>query len=114
MKVEIEEVGKVKVGLCSGRHSIPGVNEYIFVADVSPVDFAGMQARVYDWLIGEKIMDSDGNVTNIEINVFVTGLTAAMLTVFSVCVAEGIDLVAWHYDRDVEEYKPQRLNTRPY
>ena len=90
---------EITMGLCAGRHDIPGIDNYIFPETVNPTDFSEM--RNIAW---ENIpRDTE------TLHVYVTGLTAAMLAVVSVCQARGISLIAHHYDRESGNYIPQTV-----
>lgn len=87
-----------KFGVCAGRHTMP-VEEYIFGEEINPTDYAGMYASAW-----EKIpADAD------EVDLYITGLTAATLAIVAVCQARNISLNAYHYDRDTGEYLCQRV-----
>lgn len=88
-----------KMGLCAGRHVIPGIDSYIFPETVSPTDFA--ELRDIAW----ENIPSDAET----LHIYVTGLTAAMLAVVSVCQVRGISLVGHHYDRESGNYLPQTV-----
>ena len=87
-------------GLCEGRHLIP-VEEYIFPAEVNPIDFDGMLETAREAVKGAE-----------DVQVYVTGLTAAMLAVVSACAEAGIPLMAYHFDRSTGEYRPQSIIPR--
>lgn len=88
---------KKTVGLCAGRHPLP-VEEYIFPAELNPTDFDTMRRIASDFLVGVD-----------HVTVYVTGLTAAMLAVVSVCASRGIGLTAMHFDRSCGEYLQQEI-----
>ena len=90
---------EITMGLCAGRHNIPGVDNYIFPENVSPTD----PTQLLD--IAWKNIPA-GTKT---LHVYVTGLTVAMLAVVSVCQARGISLIAHHYDRESGKYYPQSV-----
>ena len=86
----------VKMGLCRGRHDIPGVDSYIYPSQVDPLDLAGQAATAAAALAGVEVLD-----------LYVTGLTVALVTVINHCHRAGIALTLWHYDRDSRSYYPQ-------
>jgi len=86
-----------KFGLCAGRHAIPQVQDFIFNEVLNPTDFYGMLKTA------RETIPEDAD----SIEVFVTGLTPAMLAVARVCFERQINLIAWHYDRDAGGYKSQ-------
>ena len=86
----------LKMGLCRGRHDIPGVESYIYPSQVDPLDLAGQAATAAAALAGVEVLD-----------LYVTGLTVALVTVINHCHRAGIRLTLWHYDRDSGSYYPQ-------
>ncbi|OQA07947.1 MAG: hypothetical protein BWY65_01678 [Firmicutes bacterium ADurb.Bin373] len=87
---------KTKMGLCRGRHDIPGVDNYIFPSQVDPLDLAGMEAAAAAALAGVEALD-----------LYVTGLTVALVAVINYCRQAGISLTLWHFDRESGDYYPQ-------
>lgn len=84
--------------LCSGRHSTPATDA-IFPAEVDPTDFDALY-RTADGAIFQGAT---------AIDLYVTGLSQALLSVVSVCVDRGISLTAFHFDRATGEYLPQNI-----
>ena len=63
----------INLGLVKGRHEIPEVTDYIFKGTIeNPSDF-GFMWKVADDYIGDMDMSIK------EINLYVTGLTAALI-----------------------------------
>lgn len=126
----------VVVGLCAGRHDMP-VKEFIFPQVVDPTDFERMRSIAKDFIlsrVGVRAsvngphdnyvgVDPDyeccGGINDYDIDymqfwdgehplvVYVTGLTACVAAVISVCVRCGVDLTLMHYNRETGEYLPQ-------
>jgi len=87
-----------KMGLCEGRHPIPEVSGYIFPAQVDPLDMVGQAAKAAEALEGVQAL-----------NLYVTGLTVALVTVINHCRHAGIALTLWHYDRESGGYFAQEV-----
>lgn len=121
---------KLKLMLCAGRHSIPdAVDGSIFsseIYDVTAVDKLEMKAYYGIWNAcfrhhknnesGFLKSDDDWDGSDAEpliicrplhIDLYVTGLTVALVAVINCCAKEGIDLKLWHFNRDTGEYYPQ-------
>ncbi len=45
----------------------------------------------------------------LHINLYVTGLTVALIATLNVCRREGIDVTLYHFNKDTEEYFPQEV-----
>lgn len=114
------------VGLIKGRHPIP-VEDFIWEEELpkeSVTDYPGMARHVERWITahcrtrtGYGVRPINGNdSTDIEcwcgdpLNVVVTGLTAATAAVIDVCAIYGVPLTLWHYDREADVYRPQRMS----
>lgn len=46
---------------------------------------------------------------NIKLNLYVTGLTVALIAVLNVCRKEGIKVTLYHYNTATKEYFPQEV-----
>ena len=94
---------KFTLGLVSGRHSMP-VEEYVFGGEIKdPLNFAEMESTINNRFQELKIQEGD------EINVYVTGLTAATVEVINTCRKYNVTLYLYHYDRDSNSYKKQTV-----
>ena len=122
----------VSVGLCAGRHDIPGVDEYIFPNTVDPMDFHGMKRQATRRLIdlirntgrGQVyVLDEDDEgpcdrvYVPVDIRLYVTGLTPATIAVmqafeclYEACRVHGLTLM--HYDRESGQYREQEWKSR--
>ena len=89
---------KYTMELCSGRHNTPA-DVAIFDNIPDPTD----TAKLFDTAWDRIPQDCD------SLNVYVTGLTVAMLAVVKVCERRQIDLTAYHFNRDSGEYYPQDI-----
>lgn len=117
---------KVVAGLCRGRHEIKEVEDkYIFdeITDVTDIYNISHRALkfVMDEFRNEKLMyrtidiDDDGSdiISGKKIrghmNLYVTGLSLALVEVIKACHEVDIMLTLWHYDMSSEEYFPQEV-----
>lgn len=92
---------KYVFGLCKGRHEVP-VENYIFEEEITdPTDFTVMENRA------DNAIPKDAD----QLDVYVTGLTPAMLAVVTICFLRKINLTAYHYDRETGSYIPQKVIT---
>lgn len=87
------------MSLCAGRHEYPAqVSGSIFGQNLNPLDLAGMREDAEKALAGVVALD-----------LYVSGLTIALVEVISVCRAHGITLTLWHFDRNTGSYYPQTV-----
>ena len=93
-----EKVNSTKtMSLCKDRHDIPqAVDGAIFPSVVDPTDINALQRIVYEKL---------ENITNLEL--YVTGLTVALVEVINYCSVYDIELKLYHYNRDTDSYYTQ-------
>lgn len=89
------------MSLCRGRHEIPQATDgSIFPSNVNPLDVDGLERFASRQLIGYHCK---------RLNLYVTGLTVALVAVINVCRKEGIELTLYHYDRESNSYYPQKV-----
>lgn len=94
----------INVGLVKGRHEMGDlVSDFIFKGPIEdPTDF-GKMWLVADGFIGDLPMDVK------EINLYVTGLTAALIEVIKVCRDYNIKLNLFHFDTKTNTYVKQEM-----
>lgn len=91
------------LGLCSGRHEIPNVSEYVFDANIDPTDIPALNRQAAKVLAGADHVD-----------LYVTGLSVALLAVVRYCITNDITLTCYHFNRDSGEYYPQQVVSVEY
>jgi len=89
----------MKIGLCKSRHEIDGVVEYLFPNSVNPLDLSGLEETAFIAISKMEIGKS--------IDLYVTGLTVALVAALNVCRREGIAVTLYHFNRESGEYYPQ-------
>ena len=92
---------KMRLGLCEGRHPIKGIEGYVFTSTLDPTDIQGMSLVCH-----EKLKHCNG------LDLYVTGLTVALVTVINYCCHNYIPLTLWHFDKDTGDYYPQEVATQ--
>ena len=116
---------KLLLGLVKGRHPLP-VEDYIFQEIKNVMDFSTLEEEAFKKLLPyvEKcdLVESESPScymdypdvpfikNDIELNIYVTGLTPATLAVINACrrlVVREINF--YHYDREKNEYKKQTV-----
>lgn len=86
-----------KMALCEGRHEIPeAVDGAIFGNTIHPLDIKGMRKTAAEKLNGVQVLD-----------LYVTGLTVALVEVMNYCHVNGVALTLWHFDRESGTYYAQ-------
>jgi len=85
----------MKFELCKGRHATPA-DDSIFGTELNPLDIEGLE---------QIAMDKLQSVT--ELDLYVTGLSVALVAVINTCHKLGIKLTLWHFDKDSNSYYPQ-------
>ena len=89
----------VKVGLIKGRHSLP-VDDYIFNEVDDVFDYAEMSNRIHTKL---KLAT--------RVDLYVTGLTTALIEVVNYCIIMNTNLTLWHYDKVSNKFVSQPVDT---
>lgn len=94
MKKELKEID---YGLCSGRHQLP-VQGYFFNTIGDPTDVFGLEFKASLEL--QFLKDNGIGL----INLYVTGLTPALIAVINSAKKFNIRIVLYHYDKIQEKY----------
>lgn len=94
-----------KMVLCAARHSHPTIDGLpaIFEGEINPMDFNGMMKIAARKLKGVDALD-----------LYVTGLTPALVAVLNVCIISAIPCRLWHYNRATNAYDVQIVATDNY
>lgn len=96
-----EEVDHTSMALCEGRHEIPqAVDGSIFGNTIDPLDPNGLQAEAKS-----KLRELDIK----SLDLYVTGLTVALISVLNACRELEIEVTLYHYDRESGNYYPQQV-----
>lgn len=88
------------MALCEGRHAIPDATDgAIFETEIAdPTDTCTLEEVAFRKLEGLK-----------SLNLYVTGLTVALIAVLNVCRRENIIVTLWHFNRDTGKYFAQTV-----
>lgn len=112
----------IEVALVSSRHDMP-VEEAIFDYVQNPNDFGFLEWYADQWIRrhcsisihahempkNALMMDCYVYKSNVELRVYVTGLSSALAAVIKSCVMHGVGLTLMHYDKDSGDYLPQKM-----
>ena len=110
----------LKMGLCQGRHDIPDVDGYIFQREINPLDTVGAETAACERLLSlypevttsTSCLPNQADYTDIPVyirghlDLYVTGLTMALVAALNACRKLGIVVTLYHYDRE-GGYYPQ-------
>ena len=121
----------LNMALCANRHDIPQATDgYIFreiknITDTYLLEseaFCSLwtQCRLKEWLKYASSVFPDVKNTKkedwrtippnkIHLNLYVTGLTVALIAVLNVCKDEKIGVTLYHYDRSTGDYFTQEV-----
>ena len=103
--VEVEDNStSVSVALCQGRHEIPEATDgAIFGQTVDPLDVNGLQEQA------DSAIASYAENGVKSVNLYVTGLTVALIAVLNACRDKGLTVTLYHYDRESSSYYKQEV-----
>lgn len=86
------------LNLCQARHTTP-VTDSFFNYEIEDVtNISALQDFANKRLESLRVQ---------TLNIYVTGLTVALVTVINACHSQGVKLTLWHYDRDSNDYYKQ-------
>ena len=121
---------KLKMCLCEGRHEIPQATEgSIFKTEVDPLAVDRLEVQAFNsiWnkcskmrilqyasskypeLEGTEEEDSLCIPRGLSLDLYVTGLTVALVAVLNVCREEGIKVTLYHFNRETGTYYAQEV-----
>lgn len=90
-------------GLCEGRHEIP-VDQYIFGNSIEdPTDTEGLAVKA------ANVFALNGIEAGDEVQIYVTGLTVALIAAIVAAKEIGATVVLYHFDRETGSYFPQSV-----
>lgn len=126
---KMKEKKVLNLGLVNGRHEIPNVEGYVFNTTIDPkrmqwqeymdtITFNGIWNICFNHYkngeAGYLVQNQeDGDLIriaeNVHINLYVTGMTVALIATLNACRSEGISVTLYHYDRETGNYFPQEV-----
>ena len=89
-----------KLALCLGRHEMPENDGNIFSQEVNPLDIKGLEEQAEKTLTQYKKQ---------SIEIYVTGLTVALISALNICRKLDIKVTLLHFNRDNGTYYPQEV-----
>lgn len=97
----------MNLGLCKGRHEIKEVEKYIFDEDYFSdgkkiKDLSSQVSHVINFVVANKLQKQ-------EVNLYVTGLTVALISVLNAFKVSHIKVNLYHFDRDTNTYFKQEV-----
>lgn len=126
---EPKEPPVLKMSLCEARHITLEKDGSIFpyiISDITNIEDLELNARDRIWqacyekyragkrgyFISKQKEFSKELMFDprLHIDLYVTGLTVALVSVINVCIRENIGLTLWYYDRNKGDYYPQKLS----
>ena len=96
----------LNIALCAGRHEIPQATDGAIYSAINDVTDIGTLDEIAALAL---VPYYKGNG---EVNVYVTGLTVALVSVINVACSHGVNLTLWHYNAANGNYYPQEVCTR--
>ena len=116
---------ELNLALCEGRHSIPQAQDgAIFCNSISEkllknpellenIAFSRIWGKAYEHgFVRHFHTENDDDalvIHNVHINLYVTGLTVALISVINAMRDEDVTITLYHYDRDTGEYYSQEV-----
>lgn len=109
------------LGVCAGRHNLP-VDDFVFDKIVDPTNVKALEEKALEYY-RSKVDPLKEEGYNVNINIYVTGLTVATIATvktflmeheFAIdndypCIVSNGNITLWHFDAEKKEYYPQEL-----
>jgi len=86
--------------LCKARHTTPATDGAIFGNEVDPMDTTGLEKCALKQLTELQAE---------KLDLYVTGLTVALIAVFNAARELGVTVTLWHFDRETGDYYKQEV-----
>lgn len=90
----------LKLGLCAGRHTIEGIQGYIFESIEDVTNIGALFNEAYAKL--KELEDG-------KLELYVTGLTVALIEVLNACKFLNIKVELYHFNRETNSYFKQNV-----
>lgn len=94
------ETDTASMELCKARHETPAEDGAIFETEVDPLNLSGLEETAK-----ERIAVLDVK----KINLYVTGLTVALVAVLNAARELGIQVTLWHFNKETGNYYSQQV-----
>lgn len=94
-----------RIALCEGRHEIPQAEHGYLFADGEIADVTDV--KKLETLAIEKVDRLRPVGKKLTIDLYVTGLSVALVAAINACAVLDVPLCLWHYNRDTGDYFPQ-------
>lgn len=112
-------VKELNIAVCKGRHDIPQATDgAIYKNEISKRMLLDVQMlegtalhKLWEVCYKKGYTDSktDEIVAGVKLNLYVTGLTVAVISAIKAAKFEGMKVTLWHYNRDNNNYYPQEI-----
>lgn len=94
------------IGVCKGRHDIPAVTcGYVFPHEI-PAEMLVNPLALEEEALSKLNSLLSGNT---NVNIYVSGLTVAVMATVNACKALGVKVTLMHFNRENGEYYPQEI-----
>ena len=104
----------INIAICEGRHTIaPAVDGAVFGNEIAPEDLLNpnklktQAAIALNNVVTAK--SADIQAADVIVNLYITGLTVAVIAAISAAKEIGYNVVCYHYDRNSGNYYPQYI-----
>lgn len=101
---------EIKIGVCKGRHEMP-CDMYVFDTIEDPTNAWQIRAkslRFFTNNFGEEFLREEDKIST-PLEIYVTGLTVALIEVMRYANYFFSNVVLMHYDTKTGTYYPQQL-----
>ena len=115
---------ELNLALCEGRHNIPQATDGHIFREISndllkkpelleQIAFSRVWGKAYEHGFVRHFHTEDDDdalvIHNVHINLYVTGLTVALISVINAMRDEDVTITLYHYDRETNSYYPQEV-----
>lgn len=104
----------LNMAVCAGRHNIPQAYDgAIFVKELTSEQLKNpeqLEQIAYIAICNTTMAKwKNINLSTISLNLYVPGLTVAVIAAIKAAKSNNIDITLWHFDRDNNDYYSQKI-----
>ncbi len=104
---------EMNIALFESRHKIPqACDGSIFDCSISSnmmTDPDALEKLAYTRFLAKQVELGIETTKGLQVNLYVTGLTVALIAVINALAKTDTELTLYHYDRDTNSYYPQKV-----
>lgn len=104
---------EMNIALFESRHKIPNACDGSFfdcsISSNLLTNPEQLEKLAYSRFVAKQVELGIETTQGLQVNLYVTGLTVALIAVINALANTRVELTLWHYDRDTKNYYSQKV-----